>query len=148
MARLPDLVAASARAARSNDSARHAFVIGPAASAGITPSAASARASAASKSSMFCSVAASSQTARIAALDSIGASRGERDVLICVGPTHPGLAMPIPLSRCTCCTCEYASLRASGGLPFGPAVIYLGYQVKAISRRHPHGHDDERRSPT
>ena len=33
MARLPDLVAASASAARSNDSARHAFVIGPAAPA-------------------------------------------------------------------------------------------------------------------
>jgi hypothetical protein len=31
---------------------------------------------------MFCRVAASSQTARMAALDSIGARRGERDVLI------------------------------------------------------------------
>src|SRR3954467_4184698 len=97
MARLPDLVAASARLARSNDSARHAFVIGPAAPAGITPSAASARASAASKSSMFCRVVASSQTARIAALDSIGASRGERDVLICARPNHYGLSLPMPL---------------------------------------------------
>ena len=126
MARLPDRVAASASAARSNDSARHAFVIGPAALAGITPSAASARASAASKSSMFCRVAASSQTARIAALDSIGASRGERDVLICARPNHYGLALPMPLSVWLCCTCEYASLIAAGGLPFGPGVLYLG----------------------
>src|SRR6185295_11815979 len=135
MARLPERGAASAGAARSNDSALHAFVMGPAALAGITPSAASARASAASKSSMFCKVAASSQTARIAALDSIGASNGERDVLICVRPNHPGLSMPMPLSRCTCCTCEYASLIA---LPFGPTVLYLGEdQFEAIQEAPP-----------
>jgi hypothetical protein len=52
------------------------------ADAGITAVAASARARAASKSSMFCRVDRSSQTARMAALDSIGASRGERDVLM------------------------------------------------------------------
>src|SRR4029453_19347279 len=104
---------------------------------GITPSAASARASAASKSSMFCRVAASSQTARIAALDSIGASRGERDVLICARPNHSGLPLPMPLSVQLCCGCEYASLFASGGLPFGPAVLYLGETSLRRSRRHP-----------
>jgi carbon monoxide dehydrogenase subunit G len=96
---------------------------------------------------MFCRVAASSQTARIAALDSIGASRGERDVLICARPNHSGLSLPMPLSVRPCCTCEYASLIASGGLPFGPAVLYLGEIGLRRSRRHPHGHDDERRSP-
>jgi hypothetical protein len=35
---------------------------------------------------------------RIAALDSIGASRGERDVLICARPNHYGLSLPMPLS--------------------------------------------------
>src|SRR6185312_8161720 len=123
MARLPDLVAASASAARSNDSALHAFVIGPATLAGMTPSAASARASAASKSSMLCRAEASSQIARIAALDRTGASNGESEVLICGDPNHPGLSMPMPLSHRTCCTCEYGSLIA---LPFGRGVLYLG----------------------
>jgi hypothetical protein len=48
----------------------------------MMPMAASARASAASKSSMFCRHATSSQIARIAALDSIGASRGDKAVLM------------------------------------------------------------------
>src|SRR5687767_381566 len=142
MARLPERVAASASAARSNDSALHAFVIGPAALAGMTPSAASVRASAASKSSMFCKAATSSQIARMAALDSIGASNGESAVLICSRPNHPGLSLPMPLSVWLCCTCEYASLIA---LPFGPGVLYLG--ISGAIQEAPHGHDDERRSP-
>ena len=49
---------------------------------GITPVAASARARAASKSSMCCRHVTSSQTARMAGLDSMGASRGENEVLM------------------------------------------------------------------
>jgi hypothetical protein len=79
---LPERVAASARPARSNALALQARPIPSAALAGITPVAASARASAASKSSMCCRYATSSHTARIAALDNIGASRGDRDVLM------------------------------------------------------------------
>src|SRR5947207_8719505 len=149
MARLPDLVAASPRAARSNDSARHAFVIGPAASAGITPSAASARASAASKSSMFCRHATSSQIARIAALDSIGASSGERDVLICGRPNHPRLPLPMPLIGLAVFRSQdggpiladrgrpaaFANMHRSssqGGLSLCVAVHYLGNRFQAL----------------
>jgi len=71
-----------AKAARSNAPALQAFAIGPAEPAGMTPVAASARASAASKSSMCWRYATSSQIARMAALDSIGASRGESEVLM------------------------------------------------------------------
>src|SRR5262249_52381123 len=80
--RLPERVAASASSATPNDSALHALAIMSPAAAGMTPLVASARARAASKSSMFCRNVASSHTVRIAALDNIGASRGERDVLM------------------------------------------------------------------
>src|SRR6266436_3277860 len=83
MARLPDFVAASAREARSKLPALQAFVIGPAALAGITPVATSARARAASKSSICWRHAASSQTTRMAELDNIGASRGEGTCSCC-----------------------------------------------------------------
>ena len=63
-------------------SALQAVAIGATALQGIAPTIASARASAASKSSMCCRYVASSQTARMAALDSIGASRGDREVLM------------------------------------------------------------------
>jgi hypothetical protein len=59
-----------------------ALAIGSAALVGITPVAASARASAASKPSMCWRYVASSQTARMAALDSMGASIGESEVLM------------------------------------------------------------------
>ena len=46
-------------------------------------------------------------TARIAALDSMGASRGERDVLICARPNHYRLPLPMrPVRVCLCCMCE------------------------------------------
>jgi hypothetical protein len=48
----------------------------------MTPVAASARASAASKSSIFWRHATSSHTARMAALDSMGANKGDREVLM------------------------------------------------------------------
>jgi hypothetical protein len=54
-----------------------ALAIRSTARSGMTPQAASARASAPSKSSIFCKNVASAQTARIAELDSIGASRGK-----------------------------------------------------------------------
>ena len=82
IARLPERVAASASSARSNVRPCRPSRSARPRRSGITPAAASARASAASKSSMCWSVAASSQTARMAALDSIGASRGERAVLM------------------------------------------------------------------
>src|ERR1700752_59722 len=82
MARLPERVAASASMARSNESALHAPEIVLAAARGMTPVAASARANAASKSSICCRNAASSQTVRIVALENIGDSRGERAVLM------------------------------------------------------------------
>jgi hypothetical protein len=66
----------------SNASALQAFAIGCAALAGITPSAASARANADSKSNMCWRTAASAQTARMAALEKMGARRGDRDVLM------------------------------------------------------------------
>src|SRR4029077_19377930 len=97
MARLPDFVAASAREARSKLPALQAFVIGPAALAGITPVATSARARAASKSSICWRHAASSQTTRIAALESIGASRGGRDVLILRIPISGRSETMVPL---------------------------------------------------
>jgi len=79
---LPERVAASARAPGSNWSALQAFAIASAALVGMMPVAASARASAASKSSMCWRYAASSQIVRMAALDSMGASRGDREVLM------------------------------------------------------------------
>src|SRR5258708_18214392 len=87
MARLPDFVAASAREARSKLPALQAFVIGPAALAGITPVATSARARAASKSSICWRPAASSQTTRMAELDNIGA-RSEEHTSELQSPDH------------------------------------------------------------
>src|SRR4051812_33609448 len=127
MARLPDRVAASARAGRSNRSARQAASMAGTASPGMTPVAASARASAASKSSIDCSVARSSQTARMAALDSSGASRGDRAVLMGADPNHARCSLPIPNHG-------RAALRThrihpSGRLSFAPPVLYLGTGV-------------------
>src|SRR5215211_7039587 len=130
IARLPERVAASASAARSYDSAWQAFVIGAAALAGITPVAASARASAASKSSMFCRYATSSQTARMAALESIGARRGERSVLIardliipaCPCQSQSGHADLLRLRICI-------ALKPFDALPFGAGVLYWGSRL-------------------
>ena len=74
---LPAPGAAAAIAAISKRSILAADAIGSIASCGMTPTAACARASAASKSSMRCRRARSSTTARIAALENIGISRGE-----------------------------------------------------------------------
>jgi hypothetical protein len=76
----------------------------------MTPVAASARASAASKSSMFRRYDASSQTARMAALESIGASRGERDVLIARDLTILTGRCQSPSVHADLLRCDYASL--------------------------------------
>jgi hypothetical protein len=60
----------------------------------------------------------------MAALDSIGASKGERAVLMARDLT-------IPVSSCQSKSaafrgCEYASPCSDGGLPFGVGVLYLG----------------------
>src|SRR4029079_6846233 len=100
----------------------------------------SARASAASKSSMFCRHATSSHTARIAALDSIGASSGDRDVLILRDLT-------IPACRCQCLSlvCGYSGGVAcwrGWGIPpiptlHGVVFAILVLRVRICIARHP-----------
>src|SRR5262249_36563492 len=128
---------------RSNLSALQPAAIGPAAVLGITSQVASARASAASKSSMCCSIAMSSQTARIGPLDSIGASRGEREVLIARDLTTSRPALPIfsPGAR------GFAPSNVIALVPkllflFGAAWLTWGNGFK-ISGEAFHGHDNE-----
>src|SRR5581483_7194908 len=142
MARLPERVAASARSAKSKASALQALPIGATARFGMTPVAASARASAASKSSMFCNVAASSQTARMAALDSIGASRGERAVL---------MARDLTTTVRSCQSKSAAFRGCETALPlfgrrpsFRPWRALLGKEQRDPDPGGHHGYDDER----
>src|ERR1700759_2684816 len=107
----------------SKASALQAARIGSTALFGMTPVAASARASAASKSSMFCKVDASSQRPCMAGVDSIGASGGGGAVLIARDLT-------IPTRSCQSNSAAFAAanmhLRPSeGGLPFRHGVLYL-----------------------
>src|SRR6185312_3467561 len=143
IARLPERVPASASAPRSNDVAWQAAAIGPAALAGMTPAATSARASAASKSSICWRHATSSQMARMATLDSIGASRGEREVLMMRGPNHSRRPLPIQKRGTNLLGCEYALIRRRPSPSFSAASALL----EGHHREHPggiHGHDNER----
>src|SRR6202035_2869761 len=116
----------------SNASALQAARIGSTALFGMTPVAASARASAASKSSMFCKVAASSQTARMAALDSIGASRGERAVLMARDLTI--LVRSCQSKSAALRGCEYASPSFGGRPFFWPWRALLGKDNATLTR--------------
>ena len=116
--------------------ARIAIVAG--ALAGITPTAASARASAASKSSMLCRRARSSQTARIAALTtSAPAAEGKGRAHLRATITRPAAANPLSCSARLRMLCRNALFRRR--------TTCLMPVIERRSRRHPDGHDDERR---
>src|ERR1700719_2054757 len=80
----------------------------------------------------------SSQTARMAALESMGASRGESDVLI-------DFDLTIPI-----CRCQSQSANASLLRPREYASSFCGFPALLggkIKTGDPHGHDDARGGP-
>src|SRR3954465_11646263 len=148
VARLPDCVAASASPSRSNSLALQALAMASAAFWGMMPTTASARARAASKSSMCCTAATASQNGRMPGLDSMGASRGESEVLMVrdlIIPASLCQSKSIGTERFACANMHRTP--SLGPLSFGLPVRYLGQLVGIIRqpiREAPDGHDDER----